>query len=133
MPSASHSSPSPCSYVETQVSVHIGSKASEEKGRTMKGKGLFAGYRAMCFNAESARKRASASASSLNGDVQKDEDADGESDASTTAAVASSRPRIRPLHVVFVGRFRLEDALETEEMLSLSAMRCSACQQTLAL
>lgn len=99
----------------------------------MKGKGLFAGYRAMCFNAESARKRASASASPLNnGDVQKDEDADGESDASTAAA-ASSRPRIRPLHVVFVGRFRLEDALETEEMLSLSAMRCSACQQALAI
>lgn len=152
--SSSSSSLTPSAYLETQVVVNVGSKATEEQGRHIKGQGLFAGYRAFCFNAPAARQeeasppeKAPPPLPSEQGNPQSIGEDDEEGNRSSSSLQSGGGPapcpsdqpvtpsvsRARPLHVVFVGRFRLDEALETEEMLFLSAMRCSACQSGLAM
>lgn len=71
-------------------------------GIKVKGHGLFAGYSAYCYSA-----------------------------ASPQAEVGDHGSRKRDFHVVFLGRFDLAEALETEKGFIYSALRCDACQNTL--
>ncbi|CAO1630471.1 unnamed protein product [Sympodiomycopsis kandeliae] len=88
-------------YTETQVVANVGSKASPNF--PIKGRGLFAGYKAFCFGRQAD--------SSLS-----EEDVDQV-----------------PFHIIFQGRFQVQEALETEQMLALSSLECKHCKRTLVL
>lgn len=103
------------SYLETQVVVNVGSRVPPGANVQIKGQGLSAGYRALCFSPSSSTS----------------------SPCPPYAEQASSaEQRIEggaaaPLHVIFQGRFRLPDAIEIEEMLAWSEVRCSTCRAVL--
>ncbi|PWN23662.1 hypothetical protein BCV69DRAFT_6946 [Microstroma glucosiphilum] len=109
--SSSSSSPSPA-YLETQVVVNVGSRVPPGAHLQIKGQGLSAGYRALCYSPSSVSQPGSYN-----------EQARGVETGAGMAAAA--------LHVIFQGRFRLPDALEIEEMLAWSEVRCSACRAVL--
>lgn len=119
-PTSPSRSSTPPAYIETQVVVNVGSRVPPEAHVQIKGQGLSAGYRALCYSASST-----SSSSSNAPEVAS-------SAEPTAAALAGAASGGGPaLHVIFQGRFRLPDALEIEEMLSWSEVRCSACRAVL--
>ncbi|CAO1619901.1 unnamed protein product [Parajaminaea phylloscopi] len=112
-------------YVKTQVVAHLGMRAPA--GLKVKGHGLSAGYPAFCF--ASVHDASSYPANGSDRDAEADSRTRAERAPVTTHEITTGAQR--GLHIIFVGRFQLDAALDTEESFLYSSMRCGACQMAI--